>query len=103
MLSTPIRQNQQKEVFDEHGVTLHFIQPGKLVQNAFVESFEERTHSTIGDVTPMEFIHNHQDLSQATQESTSLPWCNKRRKVNYLSPAEFEQWASLVEEYVLLT
>lgn len=88
----------------QHGVKLHFIQPGKPVQNAFIESFngkfrdeclnenwfvtlqeaqvvieawrreynEERTHSTIGDVTPMEFIRNHQHRPQASPESTSL-------------------------------
>jgi hypothetical protein len=33
---------------------------------------EERMHSTIGDVRPMEFIKNYQDRSQAAQKSTSV-------------------------------
>lgn len=33
---------------------------------------EERTHSIIGDVTPMEFSHHHQSRTQAAQELTSL-------------------------------
>lgn len=87
----------------KNGVKLHFIQPGKPVQNAFCESFngkfrdeclnenwfltlqeaqviieawrkeynEERTHSSIGDLTPMEFIKNQQQMAQASSETTS--------------------------------
>jgi putative transposase len=88
----------------QHGVQRHFIQPGKPVQNAFIESFngkfrdeclnehwfvtgqeaqvvieawrreynEERTHRTIGDLTPMEFIHHPQDRPQIAPDSTSM-------------------------------
>ena len=33
---------------------------------------EERTHSAIDDVMPMEFIQKHQDRSRAARETTSL-------------------------------
>jgi putative transposase len=36
------------------------------------EYYEERTHSTIGNLTPMEFINHHQNRPQAAQEFTSL-------------------------------
>lgn len=32
---------------------------------------EERTHSTIGDVTPQEFIAHYQNGTHLTQEATS--------------------------------
>ncbi len=88
----------------QHGVYQHFIQPGKPVWNAFIESFngkfrdeclnehwfltlreaqlvveawrreynEERTHSSIGDVTSQEVINIYQHGAQVPQESTSL-------------------------------
>ena len=36
------------------------------------ESNEERTYNISRDMTPVEFIHNHQDRTQAAQKLTSL-------------------------------
>lgn len=49
------------------------LQEAQVVIEAWRREYnEERTHSTIGDVTPMEFIHNLQDRSRAAPDSTSL-------------------------------
>jgi putative transposase len=49
------------------------LQEAQVVIEAWRQEYnEERPHSTIGDVTPMEFIQHHQDRAQAAQESTSL-------------------------------
>ena len=44
---------------------------------------EEATHSPIGDMIPLEFIHNHQSQTQTGQGLTSLAWYNERGKANY--------------------
>lgn len=44
----------------------------QLVIEAWRKEYnEERTHSTIGDVTPQEFIHNSQNEAHWTQAVTS--------------------------------
>jgi hypothetical protein len=49
------------------------VQKIQVVIEAWRQEYnEERTHSAIGNMTPMEFIHNHQTRTQAAQESTSL-------------------------------
>jgi putative transposase len=49
------------------------MQEAQIVIEAWRREYnEERTHSTIGDMTPMEFIQHYQDWSQAARESTSL-------------------------------
>ena len=41
--------------------------------DAWMEDYnQQRPDSTSGDMTPMEFIHNHQNRAQAAQELTSL-------------------------------
>ena len=48
------------------------VQEAQVVIEAWCREYnEERTHSIIGDVTPMEFIKHHQDRAQAAQELTS--------------------------------
>ncbi len=55
----------------EHGVTMDFSRPGKPTDNPFIESFNgslrdeclnihnhERTHSSLNDMTPAEFIRS---------------------------------------------
>jgi hypothetical protein len=100
----------------QRGVHLHFIQPGKPVQNAFIESFngkfrdeclnehwfltlegaqlvieawrreynEEQTHSSIGDMTPLEFSSSATIKPGPIGHRSQLrwPWCDKRGKVN---------------------
>lgn len=47
------------------------LQEAQLVIEAWRRKYnEERTHSTIGDVAPQEFIHNYQTGAQMTQEFT---------------------------------
>lgn len=48
------------------------LQEAQLVIEAWRREYnEERTHSTIGDVTPQEFITNYQNGAPLPQEITS--------------------------------
>jgi putative transposase len=48
------------------------LQEAQLLIEAWRREYnEERTHSTIGDVTPQEFIINYQHGAPLTQEVTS--------------------------------
>lgn len=49
------------------------LQEAQLVIEAWRRGYnEKRTHSTIVDMTPMEFTHNHHNQPQAVREVTSL-------------------------------
>ncbi|MBA2252949.1 MAG: transposase [Nitrospirales bacterium] len=68
---TTLQRQVSRCVFDEHWFLT--FQEAQVVIEAWRRDYhKERTHSTIGDMTPMEFIQHHQDRSQAAQESTSL-------------------------------
>lgn len=63
--------NFRDECLNEHWFLT--LQEAQVVIDAWRRKHnEERTHSTIEDMTPMGFIHNHQNRTQAAQESTSL-------------------------------
>lgn len=61
--------------FRDEGLNEHWfmtLQEAQLVIEAWRREYnEERTHSSIRDVTPQEFITNHQNGSHLTQEFTS--------------------------------
>jgi transposase InsO family protein len=50
------------------GVQLDFIGTGKPVENAFRESFNGRLHSSLGHLTPAEFVGQRQ-VSRAAEEA----------------------------------
>ncbi len=58
------------ECLNEHWFVT--LQEAQLVIEAWRREYnEERTHSGIGDITPHEFILNHQQRVQLAQEVTS--------------------------------
>jgi putative transposase len=67
----PLHGKFRDECLNEHWFLT--LQEAQVVIEAWRREYnEERTHSTIEDMTPMEFIHNHQNRTQAAQESNSL-------------------------------
>lgn len=64
--------------FRDECLTEHWFvtwQEAQVVMEAWRREYNEaRTHSTIGDLTPMEFLHHHQDGPLTAPDSTSLAW-----------------------------
>jgi transposase InsO family protein len=53
------------------------LQKAQLVIGAWGQEYnEERPHSAIGNLTPMELINHHHNQPQTAVESTSLAVCN---------------------------
>lgn len=49
------------------------LQKAQLVVETWRREYnEERTHSSMGDMTPMEFINHHHNQPQIAQELTSV-------------------------------
>jgi len=69
-LSKASTANFGMSVSTSTGLTLPEAQ--LVIEARRLEYNEERTHSTIGDVTPLEFINTYQDEAHVAQESTSL-------------------------------
>lgn len=74
----------------QHGVTLHFIDRGKPVQNAFIESFNGRLRD--------ECLNQHWFLNLTDARSIILAWkedYNRERphsSLGYRTPQEFHEW-----------
>lgn len=74
----------------QHGVHLHFIDPGKPVQNAFIESFNGRLRD--------ECLNQHWFLSLADAQAIIAAWredYNHERphsSLGYRTPLEFHRW-----------
>lgn len=74
----------------QHGVTIHFIDRGKPVQNAFIESFNGRLRD--------ECLNQHWFLNLEDARSIITAWKEDdnrerpHRSLGYRTPVEFHQW-----------
>jgi putative transposase len=68
----------------EHGVQLHFIEPGKPAQNAWIESFNARVRDEFFNVQLFRYLPETQEAARAW-----LGDYNEERPHSYLTPQQF--------------
>jgi putative transposase len=80
----------------ERGITLHFIDPGKPVQNGKIESFHSRLRA--------EFLNHHWFTSLEEVQIAAEDWrytynhYRPHQTLKYLTPAQFASQQSLIPQ-----
>jgi putative transposase len=74
---------------DTHGVRLHFITPGKPVQNAYIESFHGRFRDECLNEAWFLSLADARRIIEAWRQDYNM--VRPHSALGYLTPTEFEQ------------